>query len=598
MPLKKLFRSAHSSAQSLPDISAGSTIQPESPDNHWTDIWGVLREAPDRGKWNDAHWKSRAVQRSLVEAGRHAGRSRVEYVAPNIGFHLLTRDFFITAINTQTKWLVLIIFAIYLALSFAWSVPYYLLLRYSPGCIYGAETYVEMWTFSFITMMTIGYGNTGPQACWAASWVIAIQSISSLLVEAVTIGIIFARISHPKQRGRSIFISDSAVIARRDGVLKFMFRVADIRRTQVVDPKIKAFMYTWGEGRVTAEGERIPVRCEAIDTGYIDGMLILPLTIEHTIDEKSPLCGHTHDSLVALDAELVVTFEGTTEFGNPFMARRSYVPSDLAWGHQFVDIICRPAAGETHYTIDLDRFHDTRPQEGLPPLPPAPLSQLVVSRAKRTVPYPLLGDNTLALADSLVLYRGSDGGLRLAARAADTYPNQALDVTARMYLYRWSDADAVEPGQPPVSIVQLECGYVDGTDRLHLRLPVEVAHVIDASSPLAAWDGPDATAALRADADAEVVVVLSGYLYSTSENVLRQRTYVVSRHVRAGCVFADIVKHPALTKDRKPRVRWARFHDVVPQQGEFLEDGAEEEVGASANSGLDSAFADAPAPSE
>lgn len=43
----------------------------------------------------------------------------------------------------------------------------------------------------------------------------------------------FSRISHPKQRSRSIFISDSAIIARRDGILKFMFRVADIRRTQV-----------------------------------------------------------------------------------------------------------------------------------------------------------------------------------------------------------------------------------------------------------------------------------------------------------------------------------------------------------------------------
>ena len=102
---------------------------------------------------------------------------------------------------------------------------------------------------------------------------------------------------------------------------------------QVVDPKIKAFMYTWGEGRVTAEGERIPgavqgqgracgglstkafaccslavaalgtrlpfpqpitlllsapaclpaVRCEPLDIGYIDGMLLLPLIIEHTI---------------------------------------------------------------------------------------------------------------------------------------------------------------------------------------------------------------------------------------------------------------------------------------------------------------------------
>ena len=34
-------------------------------------------------------------------------------------------------------------------------------------------------------------------------------------------------------RAYSIYISDSAVIARRDGILKFMFRVADVRRTQV-----------------------------------------------------------------------------------------------------------------------------------------------------------------------------------------------------------------------------------------------------------------------------------------------------------------------------------------------------------------------------
>ena len=53
------------------------------------------------------------------------------------------------------------------------------------------------------------------------------------MLNAITLGIIFARISQPKQRARTIFISDSACIARRDGMLKFMFRVADIRKTQV-----------------------------------------------------------------------------------------------------------------------------------------------------------------------------------------------------------------------------------------------------------------------------------------------------------------------------------------------------------------------------
>ena len=63
---------------------------------------------------------------------------------------------------------------------------------------------------------------------------------------------------------------------------------------------MKAYLYTWGEGRNTAEGEHIPVRIESLDIGYIDGQLLLPLIEEHTIDERSPLCGHTYMSLKAV----------------------------------------------------------------------------------------------------------------------------------------------------------------------------------------------------------------------------------------------------------------------------------------------------------
>lgn len=84
----------------------------------------------------------------------------------------------------------------------------------------------------------------------------------------------------------------------RDGVLKFMFRIADVRNAQVVEPKVLAYLYTWGDGRTTAEGEYIPFRADPLNIGYVDGMLLLPLTIEHTIDERSPLYGHTYDSLM------------------------------------------------------------------------------------------------------------------------------------------------------------------------------------------------------------------------------------------------------------------------------------------------------------
>ena len=67
---------------------------------------------------------------------------------------------------------------------------------------------------------------------------------------------------------------------------------------QVVAPTVRAIMYTWGPGRYTSEGEQMPFRMESMLIQYpTDFMLMLPVIVEHTIDERSPLYGHTHDSL-------------------------------------------------------------------------------------------------------------------------------------------------------------------------------------------------------------------------------------------------------------------------------------------------------------
>ena len=61
---------------------------------------------------------------------------------------------------------------------------------------------------------------------------------------------------------------------------------------------MRAFLYTWGGGRITAEGEHIPFRMDPIELQHADHIsLVLPLTLEHEIDERSPLYGHTYDSL-------------------------------------------------------------------------------------------------------------------------------------------------------------------------------------------------------------------------------------------------------------------------------------------------------------
>ena len=60
---------------------------------------------------------------------------------------------------------------------------------------------------------------------------------------------------------------------------------------------MRAFLYTWAH-RTTAEGEGIPFRCDPVHLAPSDHVsLVLPLTLEHDIDERSPLYGHTYDSL-------------------------------------------------------------------------------------------------------------------------------------------------------------------------------------------------------------------------------------------------------------------------------------------------------------
>lgn len=81
-------------------------------------------------------------------------------------------------------------------------------------------------------LLSAGYGNSGPNNCAAASFILVAQSLFGMVLDALTLGVLFARISHPYQRAHSIFLSESAVILRRDGILKFCFRCADVKTTQ------------------------------------------------------------------------------------------------------------------------------------------------------------------------------------------------------------------------------------------------------------------------------------------------------------------------------------------------------------------------------
>ena len=70
----------------------------------------------------------------------------------------------------------------------------------------------------------------------------------------------------------------------------------------------------------------------------------------HALQDRGISC------LQEVAAEVIVTFEGTTEMGNPFMARQSYLPSEIRWGYQFVRCIHRPHGVNTRYTVDIAKY--------------------------------------------------------------------------------------------------------------------------------------------------------------------------------------------------------------------------------------------------
>ena len=57
------------------------------------------------------------------------------------------------------------------------------------------------------------------------------------------------------------------------------------------------------------------------------------------------------------------------------------------------------------------------PLEGLEMMGPSALSTTVVNRALRTVPYPLLGENTLCLSDSCILAPDDEGNMAIMFRS-------------------------------------------------------------------------------------------------------------------------------------------------------------------------------------
>ncbi len=224
-----------------------------------------------------------------------------------------------------------------------------------PGQIQGSsavslpDQYLEDFFFSVQTFATIGYGAMHP-AGLAANVLVTLESLVGLLGFALATGILFARFSQPTAR---ILFSDKAVIAPYKERSAFEFRVANIRRNEMIQVEV-VVMLTRLKLDGSGNREFIPLKLER------DKVVFFPLawTIVHPIDETSPLHGATAKDLEAWDAEVLILFSGIDEiFSQRVHTRSSYKPDEIVCNARFRNLFNPPRADGT-LSIDIGHLNE------------------------------------------------------------------------------------------------------------------------------------------------------------------------------------------------------------------------------------------------
>lgn len=226
-------------------------------------------------------------------------------------------------------------------------------------CILHVQGFLGALLFSMETQTTIGYGwRCVTEECPLAVITVVVQSIVGCIIDSFMIGTIMAKMARPKKRNQTLMFSKSAVISMRDGKLCLMWRVGNLRKSQLVEAHVRAQLI---RSYVTAEGEFIPLEQMDLNVGYDEGtdrlFLVSPLVIVHEIDKDSPLYTLSRADLETDDFEIVVILEGmveatamTTQF------RSSYLAREIFWGHRFEPVIYED---RDRYKVDYSRFHNT-----------------------------------------------------------------------------------------------------------------------------------------------------------------------------------------------------------------------------------------------
>lgn len=248
---------------------------------------------------------------------------------------------------------------------------YAVIYRTQPDhCIFNTHSFWHAMWFSVITSATIGFGYQSPDPdCFFLNATLTSQVLTGLLMQAALLGLVYSRFAAPGRRALTIKFSSIMTCYRGgDGLWRLAFRVANLRRHQVLHPEVSLLLIR--RERTGGPGGPLEYRYHHLPVQHVSGhtkiWLGMPSIVCHVITEGSLLHGATPEALEAAEGlEFVALLDGIDETTSTAMqARHAYRPEDIRWGQSFTGVLSR--AGSGHLAADYAAFDATRWEEGLP----------------------------------------------------------------------------------------------------------------------------------------------------------------------------------------------------------------------------------------
>jgi potassium inwardly-rectifying channel subfamily J len=316
--------------------------------------------------------KRKSMSRNFEKRRLVSKKGNIQIIVDNVPERnqLFLADHFTTLIEARWRYVFLIFsFAFIVSwVGFAsiwWGIYSYRKKYHKIECIEKVDSWTSAFLFSLETQTTIGYGGRQVTPhCPEGVILLILQCIIGLLISTIMLGLIFAKLSRPHLRRRTVKFSNHGVIALRDDNLCLMFRVGDVRQTPLLEPHIRAVLI---RRHFTKEGEEIgffqqslPLQHDRITDEKLN--LFIPAIIYHEIDDGSPFYTYSPEDILRLDIEIVLILEGILEStGMTTQARTSYLSDEIHWGHLFEDVVSRDSFKDGRYRVNFGRFHDIYP---------------------------------------------------------------------------------------------------------------------------------------------------------------------------------------------------------------------------------------------